>query len=228
MMTRIGTLNETSLHASLKQLYALPGNLVEAFVDGSIIDIVREEMLIEIQTSNFSALRTKLDRHIDQWHMRIIYPIALLRWVNRVNVEGQLVSRRKSPKRWRIEEMFNELIRISDYLDHPNFSLEVIFIEEEVIYCNDGKGSWRRKGWSVIDKRLIRVVGSKVFTDPRDYSALLPSSLDETFTSAELSMNTGIRKALSRKMLYCLRTMEVINVVGKRGNSYIYLKKTDL
>lgn len=41
----IGLLNEKSLHASLKQWYAQPGDRFEVAVDGFVIDIVRNDQM---------------------------------------------------------------------------------------------------------------------------------------------------------------------------------------
>ena len=59
-MPTIGLLNEKALHASLKQWYARPGDQLEVAVDGFVIDIVRDDLLIEIQTRNFSSIKSKL------------------------------------------------------------------------------------------------------------------------------------------------------------------------
>jgi hypothetical protein len=55
----IGTLREKPLHASLKKWYAGPGDLVELPVHGFVIDLVREDLLIEIQTRDFSSMKQK-------------------------------------------------------------------------------------------------------------------------------------------------------------------------
>ena len=57
---QIGTLNENPLHAALKAWYARPGDRIEVPVDGFIVDIVRDDLLVEIQTGNFSAVKEKL------------------------------------------------------------------------------------------------------------------------------------------------------------------------
>ena len=46
----IGTLRERPLHASLKRWYAEPGDRAEVAVDGYVIDLVRGDLLIEVQT----------------------------------------------------------------------------------------------------------------------------------------------------------------------------------
>jgi hypothetical protein len=149
MTTIIGTLKETSLHAALKQLYARPGDLLEAKVGNSIIDIVRGDLLIEIQTGNFSALKGKLGSLLDMRPIRIVYPIAISKTIMRIATNGEIISTRKSPQKGRVEMIFGEVIRIAGYTKHPNFSLEIAFIEEEVVWIDNEMGSWRRGGWSV-------------------------------------------------------------------------------
>ena len=59
MPNMIGALNEKPLHAALKQWYARPDDLIEVSVDGFTVDIVRGDLLIEIQTRNLSAIKRK-------------------------------------------------------------------------------------------------------------------------------------------------------------------------
>ena len=61
-ISTIGTLNEKPLHEALKRWYAQAGDRLEVPVDGSVVDIVRGELLVEIQTRNFSAIRRKLEK----------------------------------------------------------------------------------------------------------------------------------------------------------------------
>jgi len=57
---KIGLLKEKSLHRSLKQWYARKGDALEVTVEQWVIDIVRDDTLIEVQTRNFSALKKKM------------------------------------------------------------------------------------------------------------------------------------------------------------------------
>ena len=82
-MSGIGLLNEKALHASLKQWYARPGDRFEVTVGGFVIDIVRDDLLIEIQTGNFASIKAKLTRLVDSHQVRLIYPIAQERWIVR-------------------------------------------------------------------------------------------------------------------------------------------------
>jgi hypothetical protein len=128
-MNGIGTLQESSLHAALKTWYSRPGDQFELRVDGSIIDIVRGEQLIEIQTRNFMGIKHKLARLTEHHHVRLVYPIAREKWI--VKLDDALlaqISRRKSPKKGRVEQIFMEMVNI---VARKNFTLEVVFIREE-------------------------------------------------------------------------------------------------
>jgi len=50
-------MNEHSLHLEIKRVYSLPGDFFEVKLDSYIVDILRGELVIEVQTKNFSALR---------------------------------------------------------------------------------------------------------------------------------------------------------------------------
>jgi len=56
---QIGTLNEGALHAQLKEWYRRPGDLLEQVAGGFVVDLVRGDLLVEIQTGGFAPLRRK-------------------------------------------------------------------------------------------------------------------------------------------------------------------------
>ncbi|MCK5593349.1 hypothetical protein KAI31_04555, partial [Candidatus Bathyarchaeota archaeon] len=146
-------MNEHSLHSEIKEWYAVPGDRIEVKIDDFIIDIARGTLLIEIQTRNFSAIKRKLSNLVENHQVRLVHPIPERKWIVRVTETGKIVGRRKSPRKGRLVDLFYELVSISDLIGNKNFSLEVLMIEEEEIRCNNGKGSWRRKGVSIKDAK---------------------------------------------------------------------------
>ena len=218
----IGTLQETSLHHDLKVWCARPGDRLEAGVDGYEVDVVGDGRLVEVQTGSFSALKSKLKALLPEHRVQVVYPIAKERWICRVDGRDRPISRRKSPKRGRIEELFGELLRLPETALHPNFSLLVLLTQEEVVWRDDGRGSWRRKGWSVADRRLLTVVDEKAFDKSADYLCLIPADLDGPFTNQDLAESLAMRRPLAAKMTYCLRRMGLIEQVGKRGRYNLY------
>jgi hypothetical protein len=224
----IGTLNEKSLHAALKQWYAQPGDLIEVPVDGFTVDIVRGNLMIEVQTRNLFSIKSKLRRLLEHHPVRLVYPIARDRWIVRQTRKGRRVlGRRRSPKHGAAEHLFEELVSIAGLPAHTNFSLEVVFIEEEEIRRPDKTRNWRRKGWGTHERRLLQVVDQQLFETPQDMLALIPAGLPEPFTSTDLAKATGHPVWLAQKMTYCLRTMGALEVRGKRSRSILYTRIQD-
>lgn len=214
-MPGIGLLNEKPLHASLKQWYARPGDRFEVPVDGFVIDLVRDDLLIEIQTRNFFSIKSKLTKLTRSHPVRLIYPIVQEKWI----VRGAV--RRKSPKRGRLEDLFWELVSIPQLLSNPNFSLEVLMIRQEEVRRYDGKRSWRRKGWVVEGRQLLDVLDQRLFGHSADWLKFLPDGLD-AFTAKDLAAGINTRTDLAQKMAYCLREAKMIELIGRRGRANLY------
>ena len=223
----IGTLNEKSLHAALKAWYAQPGDQLEVSVDGFIVDIVRDDLLVEIQTTSFSAIKQKLAALTPHHPVRLVYPIAREKWIVRLAKDGKgQLGRRKSPQGGTLEQVFGELVSFPRLLPSPNFSLDVLLIQEEEIRRYDGKRGWRRRGWITHERRLLQVVGHRLFETPADMAALLPPNLAEPFTTSDLAAAVAKPRWLAQKMAYCLREMDAIVPVGKRRNAILYTRAT--
>lgn len=219
----INTYNEKSLHAALKRWYAAPGDQMEIRVDGYIIDLVRGDLLVEIQTSSVNKLKRKLARLAQNHPIRLVYPVALEKWIVRLPVaESEQPRRRKSPSRGRVEQVFSQLVYIPALLENENFSLEVLFIHEEEVRRFEQNKAWRRRGWVTHERRLLKVVGSRVFHTPRDLAVLLPDSLPPTFTVRDVARAAGQPVWMAQKMVYCLRALGAITAQGKRGRAALY------
>lgn len=220
--TGINIKHEKSLHSSIKQWYAVPGDRLEVKVDKYIIDLVREDSLIEIQTRNFSAIGNKLRELIKYNKVRLVHPIAIEKYIVTIGEADEVISRRKSPKKGKLVDLFDELIRVSDLIEEENFTLEILMTKQEEIRCNDGKGSWRRKGISISDRKLVEVVEKVVFKGKEDFLIFLPSGLPENFTNKNLALELKITIFKARKVTYCLRKMEIIKQIGKYRNELIF------
>ena len=167
-------------------------------------------------------IKAKVANLLQDYQVKVVHPIPQDRWILRLGKDGRQKSRRKSPKHGRPEDLFNALVGLVGIIEHPHFSLEVALIQDEVIWLDDGQGSWRRKGWSVADRKLIKVIDSRIFERPSDYLSLLPPSLEQPFTNADLSTALKIRPRLAQKMTYCLRKMGMIEKVGSRQRFRLY------
>lgn len=215
-------MNEQGLHEQLKEWYADKTNAMEVNVDNYIIDVLKDGLLIEIQTSNFSTIKSKLNNLLNKHKVRLVYPIPYRKWIIRLNRNGEKVGSRKSPKKGRIEEMFFELVYIPNLCCHKNFELEIVLVDVNEYWIDDGKGSWRRKHWSIYDRKLLRVHKTYLFQEPSDFLSIIPSNLSKQFTVKEFTKMTGLTQSLSSKMIYSLRKMGLIKTSGKKGKANLY------
>lgn len=220
----VGTLGEKPLHAALKRWYAEPGDRIEAPVDGFVIDIVRGDVLVEIQTSGFAAMKRKLATLLERHTVRVVHPIAVEKWIVRPDASGEVVSRRKSPKRGAPVDVFAELVSFPELIAHAGLSVELLLVREEEVRRFDGSRGWRRHGWVVVERRLLDVVDRLVLDAPDALGALLPDAVPQRFTTVDVADALGRPRRLAQQMTYCLRRAGVIDMVGKERNAIVYAR----
>jgi hypothetical protein len=219
----IGELRERGLHAALKAWYACPGDQLELRVAGYVVDIARGDLLIEIQTGGFASIRDKLVALTQVYPVRLVYPIAAEKWITQINAEtGEIERRRKSPRRGRLTDLFEELVYLPTLIQQPNLTVEVVLIQENELRCADGRGSWRRKGVSIVDHELVAVLDSARFEQPQDLMRLLPTALNGPFTNRELAAAASLRLRCAQRMSYCLRKLDLLADGGRRGRELLY------
>lgn len=225
----INTWNESLLHEELKEYYRGDGGVTEAPLLGSICDVLNEDgSVTEIQTASLGKLKTKLERLLELRHVQVVYPIATTTLIETYHEDGTLKTRRKSPKKGSIFQLFQEITGLVVLLDHPRFTLTVQFADIIELRVADGSGSWRRKGVRISDRKIVRLHESRSFITVRDYLALLPDATPANFTVKDLATAGAGRYA--GKMAWVLRKLGCIEIAEKKGNAFVYrrsvIKKT--
>jgi len=202
------------------------GDQFEVKLDNYIVDILRGNLVIEVQTKNFSALKEKLQVLIEKHLVRLVYPLPEKKWITHVTKDQIVLNTRKSPKKGRLTDLFRELVMIPHMIDEENFSLEVLFIDEEEVRCDDGKGSWRRRRRrvSIKERKLLKVNGRILFQTKADYLKILPEGLNDVFTNRELAKLAKISVRTARQITYCLRKSGVVGLAGKNGRELVFQK----
>lgn len=218
----IGTLREGALHAQLKEWYRRPGDELEKKLSGYVVDIVRGELLIEIQTGGFAPLRHKLELLTREHRVRVVAPVARERRIVRLSSEGEILSARRSPKHGRVEDIFSRLVSFPTLLCRPHLELEILLTEEEELRVHQAGKAFRRHGWTVRGRSLAGVSDCIRIASPEDAAALLPSRLPEPFDTAELAEAAAITRRLAQQMTYCLRAMGMIEITGNRRRAHLY------
>ncbi len=235
----INTYNESSLHKTLKELYALNESAqTEVLKNNHIYDIFKNDgTIIEIQTKNLGKLYAKIKDSLNLGHKcTIVHPIAIQTIIITKDKDENILSKRKSPKKNSIYSIFRELTGIYPLLLENNFKLEILetIITEERIKTEipvQSKNKQRRfkKDWNKSDKKLNEILNTRIFETKNDYLKLLPEGLSEEFTTKEiqtlLKQNKTLPKSASNYaslMVWVFNKMELIEQTGTKNRFKTY------
>ena len=217
----IGTENESSLHNSLKMYYAEPGK-TETTRAGYVCDAIGAKgEVIEIQTGHFSSLKKKIPALAKSGKVRLVYPVIAKKTIELYSMGGSLQSRRKSPKKGSLWDIFDELVYVPELLRLKNLTIEIIYVDAIERRRNDGKGSWRRKGVSIEDRLLENHRKGIVLKKKADWLGHFLPLKDECSTKA-LAEAAAISPDEARKTLYTFEKAGYIKKLRKQGRSWVY------
>jgi hypothetical protein len=206
-------------------MYRCPGSRTEVQHGAYVVDVDRGDgELVEIQTRHFGKIRSKLRFLLGSHRVRLVYPLTTKKvFVFRDPATGREKSRRNAARGKTLLALTDELVGIAPLLSHPRLTLEVLFTSEEEARCRDGKGSWRRKGMSIVDRTLVAVESSLRLCAPADYlRAFLPHGAPGEFTNRSLAEYLGAPYRQAQQLTYCLRAMSLLAVSGQKGREYRY------
>jgi hypothetical protein len=154
----------------------------------------------------------------------LVHPIAVERWLVRVDADGAVTGRRRSPKSGISLDLFGELTAFPELIAHPNFRVELVLIREEEIRGPVPAGARHRypRDWWRIDRRLIEVIGIVPVNTPADLLTLLPAGVGKAFTTADIAAASRWPKHLAMRAAYCLQKSGAAECVGKQGRLQLY------
>lgn len=235
----INTLNESSLHKTLKTLYALDtGARTEVQIGNRICDIIKEDgHIIEIQTSNVSKLLQKIrDFHSSGHNVTVVHPVIFQKFIELSDQNGHIIYRRKSPKQESIYSVLKELTGLYPVLLDNRFSLELpeIIITEcrtrttaPVQLANKSRRFLRP--WIKTDKKLVSINKIRTLKKAEDYLSLIPLLSVPEFSAEDitdaLKRDTALPKTAYKQahiLLWLLAHMELIAYTSTKNRRRYY------
>jgi len=214
----IGTLNEGSLHATLKAHYSQPGDEFEVPLDRFVIDIKRGEQLIEIQTVSFASMGRKLDHLLPDYEILLVHPIAVSTYLDRPGKPA-----RKSPKTGSIFSLFAELVSVPTLIDHPNLTIEAVLTTVTKTQIHDPDARRGRGGYRTVNRSLQEILSTHRFEGARDLLNLLPTSdLPARFTTSDVAEAAGVTRDVAQRMAYCFRPLELFTQHERTKAGFLY------
>lgn len=221
----IGTYQEKTLHAILKDYYAPDKAMQEISVNGYVADIFTGDEIIEIQTGNLNKMRSKLERLLPVYPVTVVYPIAGIKYLLWIDEEtGECRKPRKSTVKGSVYRAFYELCQIKDYLLDQNLSICLPVLEIREYRLLNGWSRDRKKGSSRYDRVPEKMLDEIRLHGREDYLGLIPDTLSEPFTVKEFAKAAGENEKTASKALYALRELQVVLRYGKSGRAYTYVR----
>lgn len=123
---RFSTLSERTLHRAVKDYLEPDRRYQEVPVAGFVADIFRDGQLLEVQTGSVTPLVKKLLRLPKEYPVTIVLPIVREKTLVTLSEEGELLSRRRSPKKGGWWEAYYQLPRLLPLAERPGVRLRLI------------------------------------------------------------------------------------------------------
>lgn len=216
---------ETTLHQQLKHSYAQDESQTEVVMGRYRIDAIRDGELIEVQCASLSAIREKCQNLLKRHPLRVVKPVVMRTRIAKVKKKGGLVtSRRMSPKKGNILDLFDELIYFTRVFPHPNLTIEVPLIHIEQVRAPATKRRRRwRKDYQIQDVKLEMTEGSielRVASDLLDLIQL-PENADD-FNTADLAKSICRPRSAAQQIAYVLRNVGALETSGRNRSGIVY------
>ena len=213
----IGTLGEKTLHLALKYYFAPNPETHEVPVGGFIADALTVDGVTEIQTRGLARLKPKLDAFLPLYPVTVVHPVAEEKVLFRVDENGELLSKRKSPKHESIFTAMREIYTLRSYLQEPRFRLVVCGVSlHEYVLMKNG----RKRG--KLDRDPQALLHLWVLESPADFAALLPKELPDELTVKSLAPLLNASEENTRIYLNLLGRLGAVQAVGRDKNGKIW------
>lgn len=222
----IGTKQEKTLHQTIKYYLTLDESLHEIKLENKIVDIYKDGEIFEIQTQGFDKMRDKLSTLLPLYNLTIVFPIAHVKTIHSVNNLGEVVQTRKSPKKQSPFEIFKELYKIKQYLNHPNLHFKIIMFLSDEIRDIVPKKHARSKGYVRNDQIVTDIVKEYNVYTKEDFNILLDElNLPNEFTTADIRKLTKTSVKTSGLVLNILLYLGIVEKIGNKNRYILYKRK---
>ncbi|MEE0968458.1 MAG: hypothetical protein U0M06_03710 [Clostridia bacterium] len=226
--TNIGTYKEKRLHQVLKNFCEPDALCHEVSIGQYVADILKDDEIIEIQTGSFYPMRNKIKYYLEKtnYKVTVVRPLPYIKWCLWIDPDSsEIVSRRKSPKKFQPKDIMRDWIYLSDFLCHERFKIKFLLIEEEEYRLLCGWSKSRKQGSKRYERIPLKLIDEKVYKTREDYMEFLPESLGKSFTAAEYiktSKQTSYGGYAALKILSQLGLLRKSD--KKEGRKFIYTR----
>ncbi|MEZ6104736.1 MAG: hypothetical protein R3B96_01135 [Pirellulaceae bacterium] len=155
--------------------------------------------------------------------MTIVKPIVrrrhLVKWTK---PDGELLSRRLSPKRGDWWQAFDELIYFRNLFPHPNLSIDLVLVDIEEHRVAQKQRRFRGRDYRVLDRVLSEVVETRTLVTRADALRLSLGRFPPSLTRATSRTPGSCQGTWLSAAAYFMREVGIAEICGKRGRSIAY------
>lgn len=218
----IGERGEKNLHALFKLAIEPDRSKHEVPLDGYIADVRNEDGVFEIQTRGFARLAAKLEVFLKSCDVTVVCPIVTDKTIVWLDENGEVQSKRQSPKHGVPTDAAAELYALRHLIGHPR--LRFLFPRLAAVEYRDA--ARKNNGAKAAADRLPASFSDVIEVRTRaDVKALLPKGLPKTFTAKEFEkhIRRPSRAAHAALGLFCACGFFDRK---KEGRAYLYTRKS--
>lgn len=218
----IGTYREKRLHRILKRFVSEDEATHEIPVGKYVADVCTADGITEIQTKGLYLLLPKLRYYLEQTDLPItvLHPIVAEKILIRMDREtGEVLYRKRSPKKGRLEDILPELYALGPLLPNDRIRIRVLLLRTDEFRFSE-RMRYRREGAYDADLFPRACLEEMDLLQREDYLRFLPT--DRTvFSAAEYSAWIKLKK---RKLYSALNFLCAIGLLRreKEGKCYRY------
>ena len=149
IQTHIGTYNEKRLHLILKKLVTDDVECHEVSVGNYKADVFCDGHITEIQTGSLYPLQKKLKDYLENtdYSITVIHPVIASKNIVRVDKDsGEILRQRRSPKKPKAGELFEEICYIGESAKSERLEIIVLYIAADEYRYSDEIVRYRKSG----------------------------------------------------------------------------------
>ncbi len=219
----IGIQKEKILHKIIKYYLTDNPNNHEIKIGRMYADVVIDNHIFEIQTQHFNALRNKLEKFLQTNKVTIVYPTFRNKIIHSITEQGEYIKTTKSPKKGTPLQLFVELYKISSYLNHPNLSFKILYLDIDEYRTIVPKKHYRSQGYIKYQQIPTELINEYNLEKKEDYINLLKEfNIENEFTAIQFSKKTKISYNKSTAAIRSLATLKIIENNEKKGHTKVW------
>jgi hypothetical protein len=219
----IGTLKEKDIHKSIKFLIDSDENNHEKKIGKFHVDVLNKNGIFEVQTRSFYKLKEKIVELSKDNYFTIVFPISRIKTIIVINSNsGELIRKRKSPKKGSIYDFLLELYTIRDLVDIENLRYRIIIIDSIEYRDSETKVGRYKRTLKKIQNEPVDIIEDISLERINDIYKFLNLDIQGEFDANLFSKIKSLSLNDSRTVLNMLERLNIVKRIRKEKNKYIY------